>query len=151
VAWSYDLLEDDEQTVARRLAVMSDFTLDAAQAVAVDDRVDSLAVLELLTHLVDKSMVRVDHSTGKPRYRFLESIRQFLHGRLVESGEAERVRALHLDHFLALVESVEPQIAFGDSARLLAMLELDHDNLEAALDFADACGRGSRRCGSPRR
>jgi predicted ATPase/DNA-binding CsgD family transcriptional regulator len=141
VAWSYDLLEDDEKLVARRLAVMSDFTLDAAEAVAVDDSVDSLAVLDLLTHLVDKSMVRVDHSHPVARYRFLESIRQFLHGRLVESGEAERVRALHVDHFLALVESVEPQIAFRDSARLLAMLELDHDNLEAALDFADATGR----------
>ncbi len=141
VAWSYDLLENDEKLVARRLAVMSDFTLDAAEAVAVDDSVDSLAVLDLLTHLVDKSMVRVDHAHPVTRYRFLESIRQFLHGRLVESGEAERARALHLDHFLALVESVEPQIAFGDSARLLSMLELEHDNLEAALDFADATSR----------
>jgi predicted ATPase/DNA-binding CsgD family transcriptional regulator len=139
VAWSYDLLDPDEQAVARRLAVMSDFTLDAAEAVAGDD--PDGAVLELLTHLVDKSIVRVDHSTAVPRYRFLESIRQFLHGRLVESGEVERVRARHLSHFLALVESVEPQIAFADSARLLAMLELEHDNLEAALDFADATGR----------
>jgi predicted ATPase/DNA-binding CsgD family transcriptional regulator len=141
VAWSYDLLEPDEQTVARRLAVMSDFTLAAAEAVAVDERIDSLAVLELLTHLVDKSMVRVDHAHRPARYRFLESVRQFLHGRLVESGEAERVRLRHLEHFLTLAESVEPEIAFGDSARLLAMLELEHDNLEAALDFADACGR----------
>jgi predicted ATPase/DNA-binding CsgD family transcriptional regulator len=139
VAWSYDLLDPDEQAVARRLAVMSDFTLDAAEAVAGDD--PDGAVLELLTHLVDKSIVRVDHSTAVPRYRFLESIRQFLHGRLVESGEVERVRARHLSYFLALVESVEPQIAFADSARLLAMLELEHDNLEAALDFADATGR----------
>jgi predicted ATPase/DNA-binding CsgD family transcriptional regulator len=139
VAWSYDLLDPDEQAVARRLAVMSDFTLDAAEAVAADD--PDGAVLELLTHLVDKSIVRVDHSTAVPRYRFLESIRQFLHGRLVESGEVERVRARHLSYFLALVESVEPQIAFADSARLLAMLELEHDNLEAALDFADSTGR----------
>ncbi|HKK53113.1 MAG TPA: LuxR family transcriptional regulator, partial [Myxococcota bacterium] len=141
VAWSYALLEPDEQVVARRLAVMSDFTLDAAEAVAAGDRVESPAVLDLLTHLVDKSMVRVDHTHPVERYHFLESIRQFLHGRLVESGEAERIRALHLEHFLTLVESVEPEIAFGDSERLLAMLELDHDNLEAALDFADATGR----------
>jgi predicted ATPase/DNA-binding CsgD family transcriptional regulator len=139
VAWSYDLLDPDEQAVARRLAVMSDFTLDAAEAVAADDR--DGAVLELLTHLVDKSIVRVDHTTAVARYRFLESIRQFLHGRLVESGEIERVRARHLAYFGALVESVEPEIAFADSARLLAMLELEHDNLEAALDFADATGR----------
>ena len=64
-----------------------------------------------------------------------------LHGRLVETGEAEQVRARHLTYFLALVESVEPEIAFADSARLLAMLELEHDNLDAALDFADASGR----------
>ena len=141
IAWSYALLEPDEQTVARRLAVMSDFTIEAAEAVAVDARVEPLAVLDLLTHLVDKSMVRVDHTHPVARYRFLESIRQFLHGRLIESGEAERVRALHLEHFLAIVESVEPEIAFRNSARLLAMLELEHDNLESALDFADATGR----------
>ena len=160
VAWSYDLLEPDEQVVARRLAVMSDFTLDAAEAISPDDRVEPSRILELLTHLVDKSIVRVDHTHGLARYRFLESIRQFLHGRLVESGEAERVRALHLDYFLALVESVEPEIAFRDSARLLAMLELEHDNLEAALDSASGrcCGRTALRrgrhgrtatCGSP--
>ncbi len=141
VAWSYDLLDHDEQLLARRLAVMSDFTLDAAEAVALDDCVESHAVLDLLTHLVDKSMVRADHTHPVVRYRFLESVRQFLHGKLVESGEAERVRALHLEYFLALVESVEPKIAFSDSARLLAMLELEHDNLEVALDFADATGR----------
>ena len=139
VAWSYDLLDPDEQAVARRLAVMSDFTLDAAEAVAADDRDDT--VLDVLTHLVDKSMVRADHTTAVTRYRFLESIRQYLHGRLVETGEVERVRARHLAYFLSLVESVEPEIAFADSARLLAMLELEHDNLEAALDFADATGR----------
>ena len=139
VAWSYDLLDPDEQAVARRLAVMSDFTLDAAEAVAADDRDDT--VLDVLTHLVDKSMVRADHTTAVTRYRFLESIRQYLHGRLVETGEVERVRARHLAYVLSLVESVEPEIAFADSARLLAMLELEHDNLEAALDFADATGR----------
>lgn len=141
VAWSYDLLGPDEQTVARRLAVMTAFTLDAAEAVAVDDQIDAYRVLDLLTHLVDKSVIRVDHTSHPTRYRFLESVRQFLHGRLVDSGEAERARALHLDHFLALVESVEPKIAFSDSAQILAMLELEHDNLEAALDFADVTGR----------
>ena len=141
VAWSYDLLDADEQTVARRLAVMSEFTLDAAEAVAADERVERAQVLDLLTHLVDKSMVRVDLAHDRARYRFLESVRQFLHGRLVDAGEAERVRVLHLEHFLSLAESVEPEIAFGDSPRLLAMLELEHDNLEAALDFADATGR----------
>ena len=139
VAWSYDLLDPDEQAVARRLAVMSDFTLDAAEAVAADDRDDT--VLDVLTHLVDKSMVRADHTTAVTRYRFLESIRQYLHGRLVETGEVERVRVRHLAYVLSLVESVEPEIAFADSARLLAMLELEHDNLEAVLDFADATGR----------
>jgi predicted ATPase/DNA-binding CsgD family transcriptional regulator len=141
VAWSYDLLDADEQAVARRLAVMSEFALDAAEAVAADDLISRLQVFDLLTHLVDKSIVRVDHTQPVARYRFLESIRQFLHGRLIELGEAERVRALHLDHFLAVVESVEPEIAFADSAQLLAVLEAEHDHLEAALDFADATGR----------
>ena len=141
VAWSYDLLDPAEQALARRLAVMSDFTLDAAEAVADDELGSPSHLLDLLTHLVDKSIVRVEHTHPVERYRFLESIRQFLHGRLVESGEAERARVRHLDHFLAFVESVEPEIAFADSAQLLAKLEVEQDNLEAALDFADATGR----------
>jgi predicted ATPase/DNA-binding CsgD family transcriptional regulator len=141
VAWSYDLLDDDEQMVACCLSVMSDFTLEAAAAATGGDPVDAGATLDVIAHLVDKSVVRVDHSGPETRYRFLESVRQYLHGRLVESGDADAARGRHLSYFLGVVEKVEPEIAFRDSAQILAMVEREHDNLEAALDFADASGR----------
>ena len=140
VAWSYGLLDEAEQSLAASLSIMPDFDLESAEAVAGDDHVAG-GVIELLGHLVDKSVVRVDHSGPRARYRFLESIRQFLHGRFVDSGRADEVRGRHLDHFLSLVERVEPEIAFRDFAARLAMLELEHDNIETALDFADTSGR----------
>jgi len=143
VAWSYDLLDEAEQLLALRLAVMSGFTLDAAEEVAADDRIDSYEVLDLLTRLVDKSVVQVDHAragTGSG-YRILESVRQYLQARLIDSGEVEEIRSRHLSYFLSLAERVAPEIAFRDSAQLLGMLETEHDNLESALEFADTSGR----------
>ncbi|MGD9749614.1 MAG: LuxR C-terminal-related transcriptional regulator [Acidimicrobiia bacterium] len=141
VAWSYDLLDEAEQALARALSIMPDFDLVAAQALPGEDRGGSPEVVELLGRLVDKSVVRVDHTATATRYRFLESIRQFLQGRLIDSGRADDVRVRHLHHFVSVAERVEPQIAFRESATILAMLEADHDNLQAALDFADTSGR----------
>jgi predicted ATPase/DNA-binding NarL/FixJ family response regulator len=141
VAWSYDLLGADEQQLARHLSVMHGFTLEAAEATASDDDVDRYGVLDVLTRLVDKSMVHVDHTPGRQGYRFLETMRQFLLRKVVESGEAEDVRARHLSYFLELAERTAPNVALRDSATALAMLETEHANLESALDFADGSGR----------
>ncbi len=141
VAWSHDLLDDDERVLARRLAIMSGFTLEAAEGIAADDLIDRYEILDLLTRLVDKSIVQVDHGRRGGGYRFLESVRQYLVGRLNESGEGEHVRSRHLDYFLSLAERVAPDMAFRDSAQLLDMLETEHDNLELALEFADSSGR----------
>ena len=83
VAWSHELLDDQERAVLRRLSVFSGgFTLEAAEAVCGDDVVDSYAVLELVTRLVDKSLVQVDDECS--RYRLLETIRQYAGERLVQ-------------------------------------------------------------------
>ena len=75
--WSYNLLSRDEQTLFRRLGVfVGGFTLELAQAVAADDRIDRWAVLDLLGHLVDKSLVVAD-GDEMPRYRLLETMRAF--------------------------------------------------------------------------
>jgi predicted ATPase/class 3 adenylate cyclase len=138
VAWSYDLLDDAEKLLGRRLAVMHSFTLEAAQDIGSDEQLDPYAVLDVLTSLVDKSMVQVDHSgTG---YRFLETIRQYLQRCLIESGEAEHVRMRHLEHFVELAERCAPVMSFRDSSQLLAMLETEHGNLETALEFANESG-----------
>ena len=114
VAWSYELLDDDEQTLARRLSVLHGFTLEAAEAVSSDEGADRFGVLDTLTRLVDKSLVHVDHADRESRYGMLESVRQFLQVRLVESGDADAVRARHFSYFLDLAEQLAPRLAFGD-------------------------------------
>ena len=140
VAWSYDLLGPDEQQLARRLSVMHGFTLEAAEALAGDDVSDRYAVLDVLTRLVDKSMVHVDHATNGQGYRYLDTVRQYLLQRLADSGETEAVRRRHLSYFVTLAEQTAPGLALRDSATLLAMLESQHANLESALEFAIGSG-----------
>ena len=95
VDWSYDLLDDDEQTVLRRLgAFVGGFSLDAAEAVCADEHLDAYDVLDLLTRLVDKSLVQLDDTAG--RYRLLETIRQYVLDRATATGELPEIRDRHV-------------------------------------------------------
>src|SRR5262249_60810388 len=106
VAWGYQLLGEEEQSLLRRLSVFSGgCTLEAAEAVAGRD------VLDPLASLVDKSLV-----TFSGRYHLLETVRQYAAERLAERGETEDARARHLDHFLQLPEAAEPHIFGGDGS-----------------------------------
>ena len=138
VAWSYELLDDDERMLARRLSVLHGFTLDAAEDIGCGDDGDRFGVLDILTRLVDKSLVHVDCEFVGDRYRMLESVRQFLQARLVESGDADAVRARHFAYFLGLAEQLAPRLALGDGPQCLAHLEAEHDNLDTALEWGDA-------------
>ncbi len=139
VAWSHNLLDDDERTLFRRLAVFSGgFTLEAAEVVGADDVLDSYAVLDLVARLVDKSLVQVEPAEN--RYRLLETIRLYARDRLAEASESDVVRQRHLGYFLALAEEAEPALALADGPRWLAQLEVEHDNLRVAMEWADAAG-----------
>jgi predicted ATPase/class 3 adenylate cyclase/DNA-binding CsgD family transcriptional regulator len=140
VAWSYDLLDDDERAVLRRLSVFAGgFGLEAAEAVCGDERVDRYAVLDVLSRLVDKSLVQVDESDGTyERYRLLETIRLYARQRLVESNESDATRDRHLTYYLDLAEQGEPELARGRGPAWLIRLECEHDNLRVALEWADA-------------
>ena len=95
VDWSYDLLDDDEQTVLRRLgAFVGGFSLDAAETVCADEHLDPYDVLDLLTRLVDKSLVQLDDTTG--RYRLPETVRQYVLERATAAGELPEIRGRHL-------------------------------------------------------
>lgn len=137
VAWSYELLDDEEQALARRLSVLHGFTLDEAEAIGCDDESDRFGVLDIVTRLVDKSLIQVDHDGDDVRYRMLESVRQFLQARLVESGDADAVRERHFTYFLDLVEELAPRLAVGDGPACLARLEDEHDNLDTAMEWGD--------------
>jgi predicted ATPase/DNA-binding XRE family transcriptional regulator len=126
VAWSYELLEPDEQELLRDLSVFSGgWTLDAASVVCGRD------VLPGLSALVDKSLVTVaDHDDT--RYDMLDTVREFGG----ELREGEPIDRRHLDHFLSLAEEAEPELGRAAQHRWLERLEREHDNIRAAMRYA---------------
>jgi predicted ATPase/DNA-binding NarL/FixJ family response regulator/class 3 adenylate cyclase len=138
VAWSYDLLDERERAALRRLSVFAGgFTLDSAEAVCADGSdIEEYSVLEMLSRLVDKSLVVVDTETDS-RYRLLETVRYYATHRLVDAAETEATRSRHLEYFLACTERAEPALAGGEGPAVLARLESERDNLRAALEWAE--------------
>jgi predicted ATPase/class 3 adenylate cyclase len=136
VAWSVDLLSEIEKTFFARLSVFAGgLTLEAAEAVGARDGIGKDDVLDLLSSLVDKSLVMVDE-TGQ-RYRLLETIRQFARERLRAAGDEPAIRDRHFSYYLALVEQAEPALKGGPRQKhAFDMLEADHDNLRSALAWA---------------
>ncbi|MEV4167306.1 BTAD domain-containing putative transcriptional regulator [Nonomuraea dietziae] len=126
VAWSWDLLDGDEQAMARRLTVFAGgATLEAAE------RVCGLPE-ELLTSLVEKSLVEVVGG----RYRMLETIRAFCAERLSEAGEVETYRRAHAAYYGDLADAADPHLRQAEQLEWLAMLDKERDNLNAALRWA---------------
>jgi predicted ATPase/DNA-binding SARP family transcriptional activator len=103
MAWSYDLLSEDERALLRGLSVFAGgFTLEAASAVCLDG--DSDAALELLTRLIESSLVLAEARNGTTRYRMLETVRHYAAERLAEADEADEARRRHAAYFLELAE-----------------------------------------------
>lgn len=141
IDWSYDLLSETESAMLRRLSVFSGgWTLEAAEAVCFGDGIAIQDVIDLLTRLLDKSMCTVQDRDGLPRYRMLETIRQYARDKSVERGEAEVVRDRHLDYFLRFAERAESRLGGPEQFEWLDRLDLEHDNLRSALD--GSLGRG---------
>jgi predicted ATPase/DNA-binding CsgD family transcriptional regulator len=135
VDWSHELLDAPERTLLRRLGVFQGgFTLDACEAVCADDELDRYAVLDVLTSLVDKSLVLVEERESLSRYALHETIRHYALDRLAETGETGRLRTRHADAFLALAESTAPVL--GTDAGSGDVLGADAANLHAAIAHA---------------
>src|SRR5215831_17679991 len=105
VDWSYELLDEAEQVLLRRLAVFSGWNLDMAEQVCSDEAIPADAVLDLLISLIDKSLVVLDgEAAGDARYRLLDTIREYALERLVAAGEQDTLALRHRDYVLTLVE-----------------------------------------------
>ena len=105
--WSYGLLSADEQTVFRRLGVFAGgFTLELAQQVVSDERIDQWLVLDLLGHLIDKSLVIAD-GEAEPRYRLLETTRAFALEQLAAAGESDAMLRRHAEVMCELMTAIE--------------------------------------------
>jgi predicted ATPase/class 3 adenylate cyclase len=139
IDWSFELLAEEERAVLRRLSVFAgSCTLEAAEGVCALEPVGDADVLDLLSHLVDKSLVAADPFGSEGRYRLLETIRQYARDRLLESGEAEAVLRRHRDWYLALVEQAAPEFFRGpESGSWLERLDREHDNLRVALQWSE--------------
>ena len=112
-------------------------SLEAAETVCAGEDVAEMDVLDLLSRLVDKSLL-VAEAEGQGRYRLLETIRQYARDRLLESGEATEALRRHRDWYLALAEQAAPEFFRGiESREWLERLEVEHDNLRAALEWSD--------------
>ena len=140
VDWSWELLTDAERTVLRRLAVFSGgASLDAAEQVCAGHAVEHEQVLELLTALTDKSLLRTEGDSA-PRFWMLDTIREYARDRLAETGESDLARHAHLAYFTGLAETADPHLRRADQLEWLATLELEHDNIAVALRGALAAG-----------
>lgn len=134
--WSYDLIEPEQQRMLRQLAVFAGgCTLEAALAVA--QAADEYDALMRLTALHDKSLLVVERGAGgsRPRYRMLETVRQYAQHRLDEAGEADAARARHAEHYLALAESAAPHLRGPQQVDWMARLREEQENLVAAITW----------------
>jgi predicted ATPase/class 3 adenylate cyclase len=137
IDWSYNLLSEAERVLLSRLSVFAGgWTLEAAEAVCAGGSVKGWEVMDLLSRLVDKSLVIAEEIGSEKRYRFLETIRQYSRDRFVKSGEEENIRNRHLDFFLGLAEGAEPRLLRKEQIVWLERLEMKHDNLRAALEWS---------------
>lgn len=140
VSWSWELLSDDERALAERLAVFgADITPDAAAAVCPAAAASARPAIDLLAALVDKSLLQLVPGP-EPRYRMLETIREYGLARLAEAGELARARGAHAAHFLAVAETAEPHLRSSGQLPWLQMLAAEHDNLLTALQNAGEAG-----------
>ena len=136
IDWSYNLLSADEQVLFRRLAIFAGgCALEAAEALC--QRGLKIDVLDGLESLVDKSLLlQYEQQDGEPRFRMLETIREYAMERLAESGEEEEVAREHANMYVALGEESESQLHQPEQLERFRQLETEHDNLRGALDWA---------------
>ena len=135
VEWSYELLDPTEQRAFRALAVLAG-GFDAAAAASVAQGLS----LDVLTRLVDKSLVAtVRIPGGRTRYRLLETVREYAHQLLVESGESDAARERHLRHFSALADISRDEWLATGKQRFVNQLDEDYENVRAGLEWAAAC------------
>jgi predicted ATPase/DNA-binding CsgD family transcriptional regulator len=139
--WSYQLLDDVQRLALARLSVFAgSFELDAAEAVAGGDGIDSDDVLDLVAALVEQSMLEVVERHGRARYRLLETIRVYARQRLSELDDPARVRDRHLAFHVRLAGRAQAGLTGGQPEPWMARLAADLDDLRAAMDWTAESG-----------
>ncbi len=139
IDWSHGLCSEKERVLLRRLSVCAGgWTLQGAEAVSTDEAMDRGDVLDLLTGLVEKSLVETAERDGEIRYRMLETIRQYAAERLAKTSEVDATHARHLAWCLDLAERAEPELVRHRAGAWLSWLDAEVANLRVALEWAVA-------------
>ena len=137
VDWSYDLLQENERVLFDRLSVFAGgFELAALEEICGADPLTPEDVLDVLTSLVDKSLVMAEKSDDSSRYRTLETIRDYARERLVQRCELTPMAKRHCDHFLTMAKAANRGLRGSEQAEWTRRLEADLDNLRAAIALA---------------
>ena len=137
IDWSYDLLSEPEQKLFRRLSVFTaGFMLEAAESVCDTKQDLGLDVLDGLSSMVDKSLVRqIEQTDGELRFLMLETIREYGFEKLSSSGEEALIRKAHAAYYVVLAEDVAAEKEAGQVKTWMDRFEAEHDNFRAALDW----------------
>ncbi len=153
--WSDALLSEQERVLFRRLAVFAGgFTLEAAEKICGDGEMERMrdreqealyhsitlslhpsSILDLLSNLIDKSLVMVNESDGEMRYRMLEPLREYAREKLAAANETDKIAVRHLAYFMELAECAEPEFTGAEQGAWHKRLEAEHDNVRAALSW----------------
>jgi predicted ATPase/transcriptional regulator with XRE-family HTH domain len=147
IAWSYNLLNPEEQAFFRRLSVfVGGWTPEAGTSVVVGidshAKGDSGDPLDTLSSLVDKSLLRIEEARDELRFGMLETIREYASEQAEEAGETEMLRRRHAEYYLALAEDLGVALRGPEQAATLARLDREHDNVRAVLAWALERGEG---------
>jgi len=144
IDWSYDLLSPPERALLRRLSVFAGgWTLEGAEDVTPGVELAGPDVLDVLSRLVEKSLVVVSAETS--RYALLETVRQYAQSRLDTADEARSTRARHVDHYLGLARAARAELIGPTQAAALARLDAERENLLAAHAYCDDVDDGDER------
>ena len=137
IDWSYDLLDADAKILLARLSVFGGgFTLEAAEAVCAGGEIPPDDVLDLVSELVEKSLVEMRESGDTARYRLLETVRQYANERLVERGEADESKKRHAEFFFSLVAEAEPHMLTARRPAWVDKLQAELDNIRQTLTWS---------------
>ncbi len=137
VDWSYDLLTAPEQTVLNRLSVFAGgFDLAAAEAVCGDESLPGEDVLDLLSSLVEKSLVMTGERDEGTRYSMLETIRDYAREKLLEAGDAQGSAVRHCHHYFVIAKAIRDGLQGPEQAEWIRRGETELDNMRVAIALA---------------
>ena len=140
IAWSYDILDDGGRRLLDRLSVFaSGCDLESAEAICGPSSELGGGIVDGLMALVDQSLVKVEEGAdAEPRFRLLDTIREYAAEHLEARGETAAIQERHRDWFVALASRAAGELSSGNQRRWLDRLELEHDDIRAVLDRAVA-------------